>query len=174
MAKHSPRRLTAPSQPGPPHQAIEELHIQALEQLLQIMVPPLWAGDEFASPNQPYQVCLPADVPAVQVEAIAVRVEARDLLAVEFTEQNERQRFGNRRGRAGQQIGNAHPQTAFLETDEAVYVGEAAKLHADFRHRRAWLQLAKHARINLFRSFEEKRCLKTFRLQQALIVPHIF
>jgi len=129
MPQHAARRAPAPSEQRPPHQAVEELPVQAVEYLIEIVCLAAWPGKVLASANLPHQVRLAPHVAPVQVQAVAVRIQAGNGFPVEFAEQDVGQGLQHRGRSSRQQIGNTHAQPSVLQTDEAVGVGEAAKLH---------------------------------------------
>ena len=80
----------------------------------------------FPSPRLPHQIDSAPHIPPVQIQPVAMLVMPRDRLAIKLVKQNMRQRFGHRRGRAFQQIGNRDRDPAAFQTDAAVGIHETA------------------------------------------------
>src|SRR5580658_3234062 len=77
MAQPVARDPTAPAQLRPAQQVLEVFRVQRLEDRLQVIMTTLRAGDELAAPDLADQMHLPAHVPPVQVEPVAVGVNWR-------------------------------------------------------------------------------------------------
>src|ERR1035441_909538 len=124
MPQHAARRAAAPAELRPAQQTIEIFGIEPLEDLVEIEMLAFGPGDELAAADLLDQVGLPADVAAIEVEAVAVGVDGCCGLTVELTEKDICQGLQDRCRRPGQQVGNADFEAPALQTDKAVGVGE--------------------------------------------------
>ena len=104
VSQHTARRTAAPAQLRAAEHAIEVGGIQTLEDFLQVEMFALGSGDELAAADLLDQVRLPAYIAAIEVKTVAMSVDARDRLAVEFAEEDVGQSFQYRRRRTRQQV----------------------------------------------------------------------
>src|ERR1039457_2212808 len=75
MPQHTARRAAAPAELRPAQQTVEICGIEPLEDLVEIEMLAFGPGNEFAAADLFDQVGLPADVAAIEVEAIAAGVD---------------------------------------------------------------------------------------------------
>src|ERR1017187_3989315 len=167
MPQHAARRAAAPAELRLAQETIEIFGIEPLEDLVEIEMLAFGPGDELAAADLFDQVGLPADVAAIEVEAIAVGVDGRTGLAVELAEKDMRQGLQHWRRRPGQQVGNADFEAPVLQTDEAVGVGEAAEFDAHLGSGGARFQLAKDALVDCLRRFKKQGTLQALK-----VYPH--
>jgi len=172
MSEHAARGPAAPTQLRPAHQAIEILRVEALENLFQIVMLSGRPGKELAPADLAHQLRLAPDVAPVQIQPVTVRVHGRHRLSVQLAEQDERQRFGDRRRGAGQQVANPHPEAAVAKRNGAIRVGELAELDAQAGQRRARPERAENAGIDLLRRFEEQKSGQAVALDHAVFARH--
>ncbi len=142
------------------YQAVEKTRIQIFEDPLQMMMGTHGPGNEFASANLPDDVHPLAHIPPVEIQAVAMRVGARDRPAKQLPHQDVSQRFHHRSGRSLKHVRDPHVQAAFRHPDETIGVGERTEFHVNRRQAGPRLQFAEHAGINLGGRFEEQRALQ--------------
>lgn len=131
MPQHGARRPAAPSEQWAAHQPVEKTRVQVFKNLPQIVVPAGRAGDELASANLPDEMHLPADVPPVKIEAIAVRIHPGNRAAKQLTEQDVSQGFGHRGGSTLEQVRHANVNANCSQACEAVRIGERTEIDPD-------------------------------------------
>ena len=88
-------------------------------------------------------------IPAVQIQAVAVRISARNRLAEQFPEQDVGECLDDRGGRAFEQIAHADVEMPWLDLGVTVRIGETAEFHPYLRYRGTGLQVTENAEIDL-------------------------
>ena len=108
-----------------------------------------------------------AHVRAIEITAIPIVPMLINGAPEELGEQNLREGFLDRIRRCFEGVRDLYLETVFVEANEAVGADEVAEANGNLRQGRARLQLAKHARVNLFGSLEQQRRLD-FGTQETL------
>src|SRR5438105_766576 len=128
------------------------------------MMPSGGPGDEFSAANLPDEVHMAAHVAPVEIQAVAVRIDARNLAAIELSEQNICERLHNRSRSALEHIRNARVEAVFGQADEAIGVGKGAEFNVNCRYFSSRLQFPEDAAINLHRRLEKQGALESGKL----------
>src|SRR5579872_1399985 len=119
------------------------------------------AGDEFAAANMPNQLHLPPHVAPVEIKAVAVGVETWNGAAKQLSQQNVSQGFHNGGRSALQQVRDADMKPTGRQSDEAIGVGELAKLHADLGWIGPGLQTVENTNVDFARRLEKQSALQS-------------
>jgi hypothetical protein len=104
---------------------------------------------------------LPPDVSAIQIEPVPVGIGPRRRTPKEFTEEDVRQRFENRGGRAFQQIRDPHVDSAVFQPDKAVGVRKPAEIDPDRGKTSAGFQFPENSGVDFLRSLKKERALNS-------------
>src|SRR5271165_1683062 len=108
MSQQATRNSPAPSQTRHPHQTVEKLAVEPLENVFQIVNHALWPGDEFASPDLAHQMSLATHIAAIEIQPVTMGVQTRHWLTVKLPQQNIRQCLHHRRRRGRQKVRNPY------------------------------------------------------------------
>ena len=77
MSQHAARRPAAPAQQRTAQQTMEVAVVQMAEDFVQIVAGAARIGQKFAPADLPHQVHFAAHILAVQVQAVAMRIDPR-------------------------------------------------------------------------------------------------
>ncbi len=99
-------------------------------------------------------------------------IKARNGAPEQLADQDVRQRLLHRRGSPFQQIRDAHVHPPVFQADEAVRIGESAKLHAKLRQGRARPESAEHPCVDLSGGFKQEGALRSRECEVRSAVLH--
>lgn len=160
MPQHGARDPAAPPEQGAAHQPVEKARVQFFKNLPQIMVRASWPRDEFAPANLPDEMHLPAHIPPVEIEAIAVRIHPGNRAAKQFAEQDVSQGFGHRGGSALEQVRHTNVNAILGQAHEAIRIGKRTEVDPDHGRRGSRLQVAEDAGIHFRGRLEKESALQ--------------
>lgn len=109
------------------HQPVEKMQVKIVENLLEIIDLASRRCDSLATPDLPHEMSLRTHVMAGNISAITRGMNRLDGLVIDLGQEDVGNRLENAARRAGQQVGDAHPQYAITETNRVVHVGEGIK-----------------------------------------------
>ena len=155
VSQESAGALTAPAEAGFAHQAVKELEIQIVEEGIEVVMGAGGAGDELAAALFADEGEGPANVLAVEVEAVAVGKGGGDLFAEEFADEDMDESLEDGGGGAFEQVAQAEAEGAVAEFDGGVGVGKTAELEVDAGQGGARLPVAEDAGDHLLAGFKE-------------------
>jgi len=125
------------------------------------------SGNEFSAASLLNQLQAPAHLLAIEIPAVSLGVNFGYRAAHQFGQQNVRQSFQHHCLGALEDIGDPDVNSRFVPPDEAVRVGELAKLHSNGGNRRPRFQLVEDPRKDLLRGLKEDRAVRLHLLQNT-------
>ena len=171
MAEHAPRGRRLQPSSGRPSRPSKYCRFRHSKISSRSWCSPRGTGNEFAAADLPDQVHLPPHIAAVQVEPVAMRIDARHRLAEQLAEQNIGERLEDRRRRALEQVADADVQRPSSRRMKLSRIGKAAELHAKSRRRRARFQIAENAGIDLFGRLKKSELCSSRRIEHPHRLP---
>ncbi len=127
VAEHTAGVVGAPGEGGAAEEAVEEAGVQAVEDLIEVVVVADGGGEALATAGLADVLGLAGDGLGGGEAAVAVGLRGSDGLLVELGEEDVGDGVVNALGRGLQQVGEADVQVAFAEADGGVERGEAAE-----------------------------------------------
>jgi hypothetical protein len=131
------RVVGAPCHLRPRHQSVEELGIQVFEDLFQVVMQAFRAMDFLASTHLANQVGLGGDGLASGKFPEAGRMAGIDVFSIELSDQDMKDGVEHIVSGPFHQVGEAHQDESFAQTDGVVEVGKREELDLEAGQRRA-------------------------------------
>ena len=135
VTKQSLCVMLAPGQLRPSQKSMEETLVQRVENLFEIVVPPLGSADSLRSPRMANLFCLSCYYFAVLKALIAMIVCGTDWFLIYLRDQNMGDCAQHRFRRTLQKIRETHVQLAVSQPDSRVQRDESPKSDMERRHR---------------------------------------
>ena len=169
MSQPRARSDMAPAERRARHHPAEIFSVDLFENLFEMMYGAQRPRVGLPAPRLPDEVDLPPHVLPIKVKPVSMRVLRGRRLAVEFAQQDVRERFGYRRRRDLQQVGNANPDRAALEAHVAVRIRKSLVFDLNGGCGRARPDLAVNAPEDFAGRFEEERALNIHRREKMTL-----
>src|SRR5579864_9168570 len=142
MAERITSMVSAPRHLRASQQSVKESPVQVIKDCFEIVNVTFGGTDELSSAHLAHKVTLVCHLVAGDIATVTRVMQPLDGLAIDLGQQNVRDGFQHRLGRAFQQVGNAYQKLALAQADGVIDVGEREELDVEIGQGRAWPQLA--------------------------------